>query len=108
MIDDQKYVQMLMEQMETALPIPATMTARLVRNLRDRGKSFPKREVFIRSIFYSGDDGGIMCDITPSRDAKEAFVVSLTHLRVSPKHPLGEAIRTYQQARTTKLAQQRP
>jgi hypothetical protein len=60
----------------------------------------------IKRTFYSGDEGGILCDITPSPDAKEAWVVSLTHLRVSPRHPVGEEIRAYQQARNIGLAQQ--
>jgi hypothetical protein len=106
MIDDQEQVKVLMQQMEAALPIPATLTSRLVRALRDQGKVFHKREVFIHSIFYSGDEGGISCAITLPGDAKEVVVVSLTHLRVSPKHPLGEAMRAYQQARTTRLARQ--
>lgn len=107
MIDDQKQVKVLMKLMEAALPIPATMTSRLVRNLRDQGKSFGKREVLIHLVMYSGDEGGILCSITaPSPEAKEVVLVSLTHLRISLKHPLGEQIRAYQQARTEKLAQQ--
>jgi hypothetical protein len=107
MIDDQRQVEVLMALMEVALPIPATMTSRLVRGLRDQGKSFRKRDVLIHHVLYSGDEGGILCNITaPSPEAKEVVMVSLTHLRISPKHPLGEQIRAYQQARSEKLAWQ--
>lgn len=104
MIDSQQQVEMLMQQMKATLPIPATMTSRLVRSLRAQGKSFRKRAILIHNVFYAGDEGGILCEITPSQDAKEVIVASLTHLRVSLKHPLGTEIRAYQQARTTKLA----
>jgi hypothetical protein len=105
MIDDQEQVQILMERMQATLPIPATMTSRLLRGLRDQGKSFGKRDVLIHSIMYSGDEGGIMCGITaPSPKAKEVVLVSLTHLRVSLRHPLGADIRAYQQVRIDKLA----
>jgi hypothetical protein len=44
-----------------------------------------------------------MCDITPAEDAKEAFVVSLTQLRIEPLHPLVHEIRAYQRTRRDKL-----
>jgi len=107
MIDDQEQVQMLLDRMQTALPIPATMTSGLMRGLRDQGKSVGKRDVLIHSVVYSGDEGGILCSITvPSPKAKEVVLVSLTHLRVSLRHPLGAEIRAYQRARIGKLARQ--
>lgn len=66
-----------------------------------------KRDVLIHTVVYSGDEAGILCSITaPSAEAKEVVLVSLTHLRVSLKHPLGADIRAYQKARIDKLAQQ--
>jgi len=107
MIDDQRQEEALMALMQAALPIPATMTSRLVRGFRDQGKSVGKRDVLIHLVTYSGDEGGILCSITaPSAEAKEVVLVSLTHLRVSLKYPLGEEIRAYQQARVDKLARQ--
>jgi len=107
MIDDKAQVDALMRQMEAALPIPAKMTSRLARALRGQGTLARKRSVLIQHIFYHGDAGGISCDITPSRDAKEACIVSLTHLRIPPQHPLAADIRAYQRARNAKLAQQK-
>ena len=46
-----------------------------------------------------------MCDVTPVRGAKEAFVVSLTHLRIDPSHPLFREIRAYQQERVKRIAE---
>lgn len=55
-------------------------------------------------MFYAGDEGGIMCDVTLSEDAEEAIIVSITHLRVPTRHPLAKEIREYQQERTRRLA----
>jgi hypothetical protein len=43
-------------------------------------------------------------DVTPSRAAKEVLIVSLTHLRIAPKHPLLPAILAYQRERVRHLA----
>jgi len=50
--------------------------------------------------------GGICCDVTPSEMAKEAVVVSLTHLRIAPGHPLYRDIVAYQRARVKSIAEQ--
>lgn len=92
--------------MEAAVPIPVTMSSGLARTLRHGDILFRSREVFIHVVVNSGDVGGIMCGITPSREPKAAVVVALTHLRISLKHPLGAEIRAYQLARKIKLAQQ--
>ena len=42
---------------------------------------------------------------TLSQKAKEALLVSITHLRIDPRHPLAREIRAYQKERTRKLAQ---
>jgi len=52
-----------------------------------------------------GDEGGIMCDVTPTKAAREAFVVSLTHLRIAPNHPLAHDIRAYQRERVRRIEQ---
>jgi hypothetical protein len=106
MIDDPRTVAELMGKLESHLPIPARPTGPLVRQLRARGSKLMKdRVLFIRRVFYLGDEGGIMCDVTPSRAAKEAIVVSLTHLHIAPDHPLFRDIRVYQLARIRRLAE---
>ena len=106
MIDDQRIVSELMTKMEAHLPIPARPTSPLVRLLREKGlKISTDRVLFIRRVFYLGDEGGIMCDVTPTRGAKENFVVSLTHLRIAPSHPLFREIRAYQQERVKRIAE---
>jgi len=105
MIDDYAKAMELMRKMEVQLPIPARPTGALVRTMRERGVQIPhNQELQIKRVFYAGDEGGIMCDVTLSEEAKEAIIVSVTHLRIPPRHPLAKEIREYQQARTRKLA----
>ena len=103
MIDDYRATQELIRLMEASLPIPARPISGLVKTMTERGVALPS-EVLIKRVLYSGDEGGILCDITVSATGQEAILCSLTHLRVRASHPLAEAIRAYQQARTQKLA----
>jgi hypothetical protein len=106
MIDDYAKAMELMRKMEAQLPIPARSTGTFVRALREQGVKLPRdQELQIKRVFYAGDEGGICCDVTLSEDAKEAIVVSITHLRVPTRHPLAKEIREYQQERTRRLVQ---
>jgi hypothetical protein len=106
MIDDYAQAMELVCKVEAHLPIPARPTGAFIRAMRDRGiKVARDQELQIKRVFYLGDEGGIVCDVTPSRDAREAVVVSLTHLRVRREHPLAQEIRAYQRARTMRIAQ---
>jgi hypothetical protein len=105
MIDHPGMVAQLLEQMLDQLPIQAFPTKDLVRHLRRGGvKASTDRALSITRVFYAGDDGGIVCDVTPSRGAKEVFIVSLTHLRIAPYHQLFPAVVAYQRERVRRLA----
>ena len=83
----------------------ATPTSATIRQLRVQGlKIAAGRVLFIQRVFYGGDDGGIMCDVTPTKDAKSVIVISLTHLRIAPNHPLAHDIRAYQRERVRRIA----
>ena len=104
MIDNLGTVARLLEQLNEQLPIPAFPTKELVRILRRGGvKASVDRALSITRVFYAGDEGGICCDVTPSR-AKEVFIVSLTHLRIASHHPLFPAVMAYQRERVRRLA----
>lgn len=106
MIDDTSFVARLIEQMEEQLPIPVSPTRQMVQLLRREGlKIHADRVLFIRKLFYLGDEGGITCDVTPEGGEDEAIVTSLTHLRVDSDHPLYHDIRAYQRQRTRRLAE---
>ena len=105
MIDNYAQATALVQRMTASVPIPARPARQLVDLLASKGVSMgadPKLE--IKEVFYGGDEGGIMCDVTPGAMSKEAVVCSLTHLRVHPKHPLASEIRAYQETRTRRLA----
>jgi hypothetical protein len=106
MIDDYAKAMELMHKMEAHLPIPAHATGALIRLMRDKGIKLARdQELQIQDVFYFGDEGGISCNVTPSRDAKEVLIASLTHLRIDPRHPLAREIRVYQRERTRGIAQ---
>ncbi len=104
MIDKPGTVASLMEQMHDQLPIPALPTKEIVRALRHGGvKASVDRTLSVKHVFYAGDDAGIACDVTPARDAKTVVLVSLTHLRIAPHHPLFHSIVAYQRERVRRL-----
>jgi hypothetical protein len=106
MIDDYAKAMELVRKMEAHLPIPARPTGACIRALREQGVKVARhQELQIKHVLYLGDEAGISCDVTLSRDAEEALVVSLTHLRVRHRHPLAQEIRAYQRERTRRLAQ---
>jgi hypothetical protein len=105
MIDNPSTVARLIEQMQGHLPIPAFPTKEIVRILRRGGvKVSVDRALSVKRVFYAGDEGGIICDVTPSPGAKEVYVVSLTHLRIAPIHPLFAPILAYQRERVRRIA----
>lgn len=104
MIDDYPQAMALMRKMEAQLPIPARPTAQFVSAMRKHhGVRLARDYVLqIKSVLYTGDEGGIMCDVTPP--GMDPTLCSLTHLIVDPSHPLAEEIRAYQEARSNKLS----
>ena len=106
MIDDYSRAMDLVHMMNEQLPIPVRLGSLVKRTLREKGLTVGRDQKFeIKRVFYFGDEGGIMCDVTPAKDAKEAVVVSLTHLLIPTQHPLAQEIRAYQRERTRRLAQ---
>jgi hypothetical protein len=105
MIDDPRTVARLMEQLQAYLPIPAFPSKEIVPALRRGGaKVSVERGLEVKHVLYAGDEAGIVCDVTPARGAKTVMLVSLTHLRITPDHPLFAAIVAYQVARVRRLA----
>jgi len=104
-IDHPGAVASLLKQMDDLLPIPAFPTKAVVRVLRRRGvKASTDRALSVKRVFYAGDEAGIVCDVTPSPAAKEVLIVSLTHLRIAPQHPLFPTIVASQRERIKRLA----
>ncbi len=95
----------LIEEMEAHLPIPVYPSRELCQLLRDQGKDTKmKTELEVTKVFHSGDTGGIMCSII--EEDSEVYVVSLTHLRIKPDHPLHREISLYQRKRIRRIIRQ--
>ena len=105
MIDNPARVGRLMELLHNCLPLPAYPTKQIVRTLRRGGvKARLDRALAVKHVIYAGDEGGIVCDVTPGRDAKQVLLVSITHLRIAADHPLFGPILAYQLERVRRLA----
>jgi len=104
MIDNRKQVEELLREMKVQLPIPALATDGLVHSMKRQLPELKRqRQLSIKSVLYMGDEGGIMCDITPD-GAKSAVLCSLTHVEIPSDHPSAAKIQAYQQTRAQKLA----
>jgi hypothetical protein len=105
-IDDPEQANRLLKQMESQLPIPAEIRKGTAMDLRAQGVVLPPhRNVKINGVLYHGDEGGIVCGISPP-SSEEAIVISLTHLKISYRHPLEKEIRAYQKTRLRRLKAQ--
>jgi len=88
----------LIKEMERYLPIPVYPSKELLQLLRKQGKDISSdTELNITRVFDSGDTGGIVCTVL--EENKEVLIVSLTHLKIKPTHPLCDKILDYQKQR---------
>ena len=107
-IDDYVKTQALMKKLEANLPITARPGKPFLKMMQDRGKVISADHTLsIDSVIYAGDEGGILCAIAPEEQDQEAYAVSITFLRIDPKHPLAEEVQAYQKQRTQKLRLQK-
>jgi hypothetical protein len=96
----------LIEEMKRCLPIPVYASRELRQLLRKQGNDIDTNtELKITSLFDSGDAGGIVCSILEKNS--QLFLVSLTHLRVKPDHPLSDRILAYQKQRIKSISRSR-
>jgi hypothetical protein len=104
MIDDFEKTMLLTEKMRAALPMEAMATKDLREALqRQSSKIFP-RECSITEIRYMNDEGGITCHLDFGFDGiKNAYVVSITHLKFDRRNPLTREIDAYCKHRIKRL-----
>lgn len=106
-IDNPDRVKVLMDKIREHLPVSVRPTPALIKLARKQELGIQRNDnLQIRSVFYLGDEGGIMCDITPDVNSREALVCSLTHLHVVGDDSLAREMRAYQQERSRKLGSQ--
>ncbi len=105
MIDDREKTMKLLEKLSAQLPIMAYPGRELMGMMQSSGESADeKMQLQIEQVMYGGDEGGILCALTPWANSEQAYVVSLTHLKFPSKNPLESEVRAYQQQRTLRLS----
>jgi hypothetical protein len=104
-IDDYDQAMALTEKLKAHLPLQVRPTRQIAKQMQAQGKTLdPNREYTVDSVLYAGDMGGITCALKADSGDKEAFVFSITHLRIDPEHPLATELQAYQSRRTRALA----
>ncbi len=106
MLDRPEKTEALLDAMEQALPFEVGLMPELIAGLSRQQRPVAVKSVeTVTDISYAGDEGGIMCHITPS-DVDSMVVVSLTHVRVPRTLPFAAAALAYQKHRVKKLKKQ--
>jgi len=101
MIDNPSKTQSLLSQLEAALPLAAGIGPQLAATLRDTMPGLkPFQPCQISKVFYTGNEGGIVCALhLPEAPSEEMLVASITHLMFDPRLPLARQIAAYQKHR---------
>jgi hypothetical protein len=106
-IDDFVEAQALTDKLQDTLPFKVFPTKFFLGFLLDRGEAVQAdAEFVVESLFYSGDAGGIICALEDSpffSNSQEKMVISISHLKIDPDHPLATEIIDYQQRRIYRL-----
>jgi hypothetical protein len=105
MIDNAAQVERLTERMQAELPLVARMTPELMATIAKQTATVPA-SCKIMSIRYTGDEGGILCQLELSPPIENAIYASITHLRFDPRQPLTRDITAYQKHRVKHLRRQ--
>jgi hypothetical protein len=106
-IDNSAAAQALSDRLEATVPFPVRAGKELLNTMRSKGDRANADTVFrVDLVKYAGDMGGITCGLEPlagQAKPKEKFVVSLTHLKLDPTHPLAAEVEAYQRNRIQRL-----
>ena len=107
MIDNAIQVERLISKLRAELPLATRMTPELMATLakQNHAAAIPASCKII-SINYTGDDGGILCQLELGPPIDNAVYASITHLRFDPRQPLTRDVTTYQKHRVKHLRRQ--
>jgi hypothetical protein len=104
MIDDTEKAMALTEKIQIALPIAAIATKELRRALQEKSDHVFPSECSVTKIIYMGEEGGISCHLDFGLSgSKNAYVVSITHLKLNRRNPLTREIEAYCKHRIKRL-----
>jgi hypothetical protein len=104
-IDDPIAANILTERISATIPFKVYLGKPLLKISEKDGHKTNSNTVFnVDWVGYSGNEGGIMCALKDALGNEEMYVVSITHIKVDPEHPLIAEIEAYQQERVIRLA----
>ncbi len=105
MIDNYAGAMKLIEKIKEHLPIFARPTKEFIQAMKDSEVEITKdQDLQIDSVLYLGDEGGIGCSLLLPEESGSVVVVSITHVKIKPGHPLTVEIGDYQKKRIRKLS----
>jgi hypothetical protein len=101
MIGNPGKTQRLLSDLQAALPLETRIGPQLAVLLRDKMPDLkPFQRCQVTKVFYTGDEGGILCHLDLTEDAsEEVYLTSITHLVFDPRLPLARQIAAYQKHR---------
>jgi hypothetical protein len=106
-IDNREEAIDLNDRLTETVPFKVKAGKELLKTMRDkRERVNTETEFNVSWVGYSGDMGGIQCSLDPldgNLETGERYVVSITHLKIDPSHPLIEELQAYQEKRTRRL-----
>ena len=107
MLDHPEKTVRLLAALKAAVPFDVELLPALIDYLRAENLTAEVRtRQSVSDLSYAGDEGGIVCHLSPFAETGQALVVSLTHVRVSRSMPLSAAVASYQRHRVKKLKKQ--
>lgn len=108
MIDDPEKTDRLLVELKASLPVRTRLSQNLIRMFARKSPDLSIPSICsIVSVFYAGDEGGIVCGLdVGGSETKALHFVSITHLSFDRRMPLFRRIATYQHHRIKKLKKQ--
>jgi len=108
MIDDPEKTDRLLVELKASLPVRTRLSQNLIRMFARKSPDLSIPSICsIVSVFYAGDEGGIVCGLdVGGSETKALHFVSITHLSFDRRMPLFRRIATYQHHRIKKLKRQ--
>lgn len=112
-IDNPVETRQLLVEMNANLPIPVRISEIGLHGLRKEGTYMKDIDAIhqVHGLTYSGDMGGILCCLTVEQEKEDGngmethgLVMSMTHLKVDPTHPVAAKIKEYQKKRALGVA----
>jgi hypothetical protein len=103
MLDHPEKTARLLADLKAAVPFEVELPPLLIRRLQAESVPDAVQKQTVYDLSYAGDEGGIVCHLSPSEETRRALVVSLTHMRVPRSTPLAPAVLAYQKHRIKKL-----